>query len=208
MALAGAAVYVGASAATYLYLRGRSPDNPTAPCCQSSDVFDRNADIYDRQIDLDETLMGVKLLRRWLVGKAEGDVLEVAAGTGRNLKYYHSPAVKSLTLIDTSREMLLRAYDKHKEAVEKGGTRVPVRVALADVQNLCAQGAGALQGESATRPLDNEESTKYGPALRSTTSFPPQSLFDTVVDTFGLCSCSDPLQALKVRSLAVAVLYK
>jgi methyltransferase OMS1 len=32
--------------------------------------------------------MGIKLLRRWLVKSAKGRVLEVSAGTGRNLPYY------------------------------------------------------------------------------------------------------------------------
>ena len=51
-------------------------------------TYDELAKSYDSQIDFDELVMGMLLLRRYLLSKATGDVLEVAVGTGRNLKYY------------------------------------------------------------------------------------------------------------------------
>ena len=51
-------------------------------------TYDGLASSYDSQIDWDETVMGIWLLRRWLAGQATGEVLEVATGTGRNHKYY------------------------------------------------------------------------------------------------------------------------
>ena len=103
IAAIGGAVYIGVAAAAYAYTkRDEEPSTSFEKCC-SADLFDRNAGSYDSQIDLDETLMGVKLLRRWLIRQATGDVLEVAAGTGRNLPYYDASAAKSLTLVDTSR---------------------------------------------------------------------------------------------------------
>jgi ubiquinone/menaquinone biosynthesis C-methylase UbiE len=65
--------------------------------------YDAFASRYDTSMGLVEKLLfggG----RHWVCSQASGDVLELAAGTGRNLPYY-SPDVR-LTGIDLSREML------------------------------------------------------------------------------------------------------
>ncbi|KAI9179936.1 hypothetical protein H9P43_005268 [Blastocladiella emersonii ATCC 22665] len=72
-------------------------------------VYDRTAAAYDREIAWDEFFMGLLLVRRWVVGHAKGDTLEIAAGTGRNLGYYAPAAVTSLTLTDASSAMLDQA---------------------------------------------------------------------------------------------------
>jgi methyltransferase OMS1, mitochondrial len=41
-------------------------------------------------------------------------VLEVSVGTGRNLKYYPVEKCKSITLVDTSKEMVEEAKKKFK----------------------------------------------------------------------------------------------
>ena len=46
-----------------------------------------------------------------MIREAWGDVLEVAAGTGRNLSLY-PPALQSLTLVDVSDKMLDEARKK------------------------------------------------------------------------------------------------
>lgn len=58
----------------------------------------------------------------------------------------------------------------------------------ADVQNLCTHDKGD--------PQLAEDETRFGPALRQVQKIAPGS-FDTVVDTFGLCSCHDPVKALQ-----------
>lgn len=57
--------------------------------------------------------MGLRLMRRLLMRHAHGDVLETSAGTGRNLPYYPLRRLRSLTLTDTSRPMLVNAADKY-----------------------------------------------------------------------------------------------
>jgi len=47
--------------------------------------FDSWSKNYDEEIGMDETLMGLNLMRYWLISKSKGDTLEVAGGTGRNL---------------------------------------------------------------------------------------------------------------------------
>ncbi|KAI9786655.1 MAG: hypothetical protein M1839_006206 [Geoglossum umbratile] len=80
-----------------------------------SDRYDKIAKDFDDSVGPGETAMGLTLLRWWMGRKARGDVLEVSVGTGRNLKYYPIEKCKSITLVDTSREMVEEAMKKFKE---------------------------------------------------------------------------------------------
>jgi ubiquinone/menaquinone biosynthesis C-methylase UbiE len=65
--------------------------------------YDKTARKYNRQIGFFErVLFGGG--REWVCSQAEGDVLEIAAGTGRNLRHY--PADVRLTTTELSPEML------------------------------------------------------------------------------------------------------
>jgi ubiquinone/menaquinone biosynthesis C-methylase UbiE len=65
--------------------------------------YDKSANRYNRQIGFFErVLFGGG--REWVCSQAHGDVLEIAAGTGRNLRYY--PPEARLTTIELSPEML------------------------------------------------------------------------------------------------------
>ena len=139
-------------------------------------------------------------------------------GTGRNLPYYPLARMRSLTLTDTSRHMLVNAADKFAELTQGQAAPLPVRFELADAQQLVerpggsgsesssesssersssasSSTAGAL-GAPAT-PRQQGEAAPLRPALKQQQRFPPRS-FDVVVDTFGLCSQQDPVTALKV----------
>jgi len=71
--------------------------------------WDTHASRYDRAMDFwDRHLFGDS--RPWACGRAAGDVLEVAIGTGRNLPYY--PIGIRLTGIDWSPSMLRIATDR------------------------------------------------------------------------------------------------
>ena len=126
-----------------------------------TDQFQNVADTYDDQIGRDEAVMGINLLRRSLLYfHATGTVLEVAAGTGRNIDYYPKSSVDRVLLTDTSDKMLLKARKKLRERSDESPQFACVE---ADSGNL---------------------------------DFPDQ-YFDTVVDTFGLCSYDDPVAVLK-----------
>ena len=94
----GVVTYITAVGCTYTYLKTRPPP-PSTVCngcgcttpfsVRSAEQYDRIAMTYDTKINMDEFVMGVKLLRWHLVSKAGGEVLEVASGTGRNLGYYN-----------------------------------------------------------------------------------------------------------------------
>src|SRR3954451_18605360 len=71
------------------------------------------ADSYDRQIAVMERIL-VGPGRRWVCSQAEGDVLELAGGTGRNFEFY--PAGVRVTGIELSPEMLAIAEERAKTA--------------------------------------------------------------------------------------------
>ena len=74
-------------------------------------AFDAGAREYDDEIGSDETVMGLRLMRRALVRHAQGKVLEIAAGTGRNFDYYDLDRCHVLA-VDSSEGMIKVAATK------------------------------------------------------------------------------------------------
>ncbi|GMQ93380.1 MAG: class I SAM-dependent methyltransferase [Acidimicrobiia bacterium] len=81
-------------------------------------------DIYDAPMEL----MGTKKRRRRLLRGANGSVLEVGVGTGKNLSYYPDDA--QIVGIDVSSQMLARATDRVESL------SLDIELAEADVQDL------------------------------------------------------------------------
>ena len=90
-------------------------------------VYEREASNYDRNVKLPERLL-FPGGREWACARAEGDVLEIAVGTGLNLPHY--PDGVRLTGIDFVPGMLDIARWR---AVELGR---PVELRLGDAQAL------------------------------------------------------------------------
>lgn len=89
--------------------------------------YDRSAESYDRLIALAErAFFGGG--REWVCSRARGEVLEIAAGTGRNLPFY--PREVRLTLAELSPEMLEIARHRVRDL----GVEADLRVG--DAQNL------------------------------------------------------------------------
>ena len=65
-------------------------------------IFDKQAPKYDQSMSRFERLLFAGN-REWVCGQAKGDVLELAAGTARNLPYY--PAGVRVTGVELSPEM-------------------------------------------------------------------------------------------------------
>jgi len=72
--------------------------------------YDRAAPWYDFHISMVEGLTGIARMRRTLLRKANGKILEIAVGTGRNFPYY--PRNCTITAIDPSPQMLELAYKR------------------------------------------------------------------------------------------------
>jgi len=90
-------------------------------------VYEREADNYDRDVKLPERLL-FSGGREWVCARAEGEVLEIAVGTGRNFPYY--PDGVRLTGIEFVPAMLDIA---RRRAFELGR---PVELRLGDAQAL------------------------------------------------------------------------
>lgn len=126
----------------------------------------------------------------------QGDVLEVSAGTGRNLRYY-GKAATSITVTDTSKNMLWHARQQRNQY----HADVPVTFYLSDAQRLLSND-DELSKEDFSKV--QQPTSTYQDKLQT---FSPAQ-FDTVVDTFGLCSHADPVAALKVGGLYVHMYLK
>lgn len=127
--------FVGATGLVAGYLTVARPAKEFGPASQKQriDAFDRNALHYDADISTSETLSGISGLRSELLKGCSGDVLELAAGTGRNLPMYPPGAVRSLTLVDLSLPMLQLAEAKLAVSTVSVGD---VRLVAADITRL------------------------------------------------------------------------
>jgi ubiquinone/menaquinone biosynthesis C-methylase UbiE len=90
-------------------------------------IQDKHAGGYDRQMGFFDRVLFAGG-RGWVCSQAEGEVLEIAVGTGRNLGHY--PSGVKLTAIDFSPEMLAIA----RRRAEDLGAAVELR--LGDAQAL------------------------------------------------------------------------
>lgn len=193
--IAGAVVIYGVGIyAGMVYSQGRkrededNVENAPVTLAERDRAFANNATTYDSEIGMSETVGGISGYRKRLLGQASGRVLEVAAGTGRNLEYY--PAGCSVVLCDRSAGMLAVAkskvdaeyirIDEQHEKNRKRGKRSDVEVE----SKFAARVSSYLVRDAEALGFADKE-------------------FDTVVDTFGLCSFEDPAKALKEFSRVV-----
>jgi methyltransferase OMS1, mitochondrial len=82
-----------------------------ATTAAASSQFDRLADTYDMKIDKEERRMGLLKSRKELFDSGvSGDVLEIGAGTGRNLPFIQphleSGAISRVVFVDNSAKMI------------------------------------------------------------------------------------------------------
>lgn len=165
--LGGAGVaYVGGMIFTYEAFR---PKPPLPSCSQRCCTFSKLSAEYDKEIERDEATSGIITLRQELIERAKGRVLEVAAGTGRNLPFYTAAATQ-LTIGDNCKDMLGIAAQK---IAKMRAEQSECKKYLSDV-TLAVVDASALPFEDAS--------------------------YDTVIDTFGICSFEDPVKALREMS--------
>lgn len=163
---------------------------------QRPDKLEQNADVSDRwksttrnfdwEVDSTEKMTLLRRKRRRLVREAYGDVLEVSVGTGRNMDLYdtrpYSPTeaasygrdtrhmITSLTFNDQSEVMLGNAKKKWElsQSEKRAGDRFTGKVDF-------------VLGDAG----------KPGVIRR------PPGGFDTIVQSMGICSMTDPVSFLK-----------
>ncbi|KAH0440233.1 methyltransferase OMS1 [Colletotrichum camelliae] len=168
---------------------------------------------FDEYLDGSEWMMGITSLRQKLAAEASGHVLEVAMGTGRNLPFYNwthvvqqsnsaptsnpkkgttTPApILSFTGVDISEEMLTVALDKASEAVPDLKGIAPSM----ETQHLTGGGCGVFSYLSdRLRFFCSDVHNFVPPPVHGTAE---TAKYDTVVQTFGLCSVRDPEKVVK-----------
>ena len=163
--------------------QGRTTPRDAAAASDVAAAYDGYAATYDR---LDASafatdVLGLDSLRRNLLARASGDVLELGVGTGLNLPGYDASKLSTLTAVDISRGMLAEA-EKRAETLPQFARRL---------------GEGSGDASSAGGAGDPPSiSLSFVLADASRLPFPDAS-FDCVVDTFSLCVMEDPLAALR-----------
>lgn len=143
-----------------------------------SSRYNATAGTFDRDVDFTERYTGIIKLRKALVQQARGNVLEAAVGTGRNSAFYDFDRVKSLTLLDQSKEM--------------------IDVARAKWQDMGAEDRQCrFFTRSALEPL---------PPAPGSKNTEEDDGFNTILATMSLCST--PVPELFLRNLASGLSYR
>lgn len=164
--------------------------------------------------------MGITSLRRRIAECATGDVLELAMGSGRNLEYYNwAPlasaatvaagnanaqasgrtsdtrvaGITSFTGLDISADMLDVARRKLIKTVPPMASSAPIVRA----STMADHTGGQLSYLDGHLRLVNSDAHKPLPPPQASTKY------DTVIQTFGLCSVSDPVAVLSNLASAV-----
>ena len=148
-------------------------------------TFDAIARGYDGDVGPHEIINGISFSRSKLMRRARGDVLELGVGTGRNFEYYSPSIVRRLTAVDAVPAMLDVAREKANRMASTRPTPpplLPIALGLAaDATTAAADLGTGLDLSKVEFVAGAAESLPFGDAQ-----------FDTVVDTFGLCSFEDP----------------
>ncbi|KAG0240753.1 S-adenosyl-L-methionine-dependent methyltransferase [Mortierella sp. GBAus27b] len=164
-------------------------------------TFDQLAPNYDQDVRFHEYLLGIQRRRKRLLQQAHGRVLEIASGTGRNVDYYPKDCCNEIIFSDFSEGMM--SVLKQKVAQSDLGKRYDYQLRrqqqLERERIQQQQQQQQQQGADApASPLPKVLETEIRFTAMNAASIPyPDQSFDTVIDTFGLCSFEDPVQVLK-----------
>ncbi|SGZ47813.1 CIC11C00000003127 [Sungouiella intermedia] len=89
------------------------------PAQDTTQFYDEKAAEYDSAVNWEERGVFMGIRRGWLMEQAEGDVLEVACGTGRNIPYLNLDQVESVTFMDSSEKMVEETQKKFRAKYPK-----------------------------------------------------------------------------------------
>lgn len=170
---------------TYMSYRGSLKKYQDIDLPQNADVSSRWLDMsrnFDDEVELSEKAMFLRSKREKLCREARGNVLEVSAGTGRNMDLYRldplvtpeSKRIKSLTFNDFSEIMLYQAQKKFETAQE----------AIEDEKRHFKGPVQFVVGDAGEPKLIQR----------------PEGGYDTIIQTMGICSETNPVAFLKRMS--------
>lgn len=99
----------------------RIPNSEKMTANQLQSAYDEIADQYEKKVWFDQHILGVARLRKKLLSKATGKILEVACGTGQNFEMFATN--NEITAVDLSPKML--------EVARENAARLNLNVKLA-----------------------------------------------------------------------------
>jgi len=150
-------------------------------------VYDKTASEFDQEVESTEYWSGLMRLRRKMVKQARGDILESAAGTGRNTEFYIPSNVRSLTLIDASKPMLEICRQKwvaaHPFSLSPPASKKDMKEAKEDLWT---------PSKTIQFLVYNLEKSNLSPPTHPTRG----PGYDTIIQTMGLCSTPSPVSLL------------
>ncbi|KAK4454096.1 S-adenosyl-L-methionine-dependent methyltransferase [Podospora aff. communis PSN243] len=163
------------------------------------------AEEFDRGQNFPEWLMGITAVRKTLGVEAEGDVLELAVGTGRNLGFYvwegvlkeGGEGMRSYTGVDISGDMVGVARDRLRDAVP--GLAKVMRRRRAEGMPEEGLAVEVCNGKVRLFVGDAEGELPAPPGVEGDA----EGRYDTVIQTFGLCSVAEPKRLLENAARAV-----
>ncbi|BFZ61261.1 hypothetical protein YB2330_002320 [Saitoella coloradoensis] len=165
----------------------------------SKPQYDQIAEEFDASVEGTEKWTGINLLRWWIMRKAYGNVLESGCGTGRNIDHLPLDKMESVTFIDQSEKMLNKAKEHWKRLYPKKRYIDP------DVMAFVMSSGGELppkeketDPEVCFMPMSVEEMPVPDH------SSPENQGFDTIIQTFAVCSHPDPPALLNHLTSLVA----
>lgn len=173
---AGAMSYYGFM--IYIAAQKSCPDPSIRDLASQKDFsgrFEETADSYDTEVGISETLMGITRIRKKMAKKAVGHVLEVSAGTGRNVGYYDlrkGSAIESITFVDLAPQM--------------------IQVCKQKWEAILGNDKDKLKGGLAVRFLPGSALSQMPLAPAS----PNPRKYDTIIQTMGLCSTPAPVELI------------
>ncbi|KAK6203622.1 S-adenosyl-L-methionine-dependent methyltransferase [Scheffersomyces amazonensis] len=89
------------------------------PAEDTTSFYEEKAEAYDNEIKWEERAILMGRRRSWLMSQIQGDVLEVACGTGRNIPYLNTEDINSITFLDSSAKMVELAVKKFQSYYPK-----------------------------------------------------------------------------------------
>lgn len=172
----------------------RQPSLPPSDACL-------NASLFNAELTADERVSGISGLRARLASRVRGNVLEVASGTGRNFGYYDwtgvvaapgpggDKAMRTFTAVDISDGMLLFSRNELRTLVP--GLKALLRAKRTEpLPEASGPVMDVLDGRVRLFKGDAQDGALPPPASGD------DRYYDTVVQTFGLCSVGDPVKLL------------
>lgn len=156
------------------------------PARDTTPFYDGKAEDYDSDIDWEEKMVFMGRRRKWLMKHCKGDVLEVACGTGRNIKYLDMENIHSITFMDSSSKMMEIANKKFRDHFPSYKNAAFVVGRAEDLIDL-ASDKSQVQITVQDTDENNLKVTEKSKRIQ----------YDTIIEAFGLCSHEDPVKSLK-----------